>query len=114
MNAIIETRNEKPRCAYDWTPKGVAEDTYKPTQEDFKVLEDVDNIFGTDCTFGSTTTLVLPQTCPHVCPLILTKPFGVLGEARNQKEEEAGYHACQCAFNNKNPSPSFECLALLK
>ena len=107
--------NKTQACyACNWTPKSVAEDTHKATQENFKVLKDVDNIFGTYSAFGSTTTLILPQTCFHICPLILTKPLGIFGEARNQKEEKAGYHACQRAFEDKDPSPSFRCLALLE
>lgn len=104
----------EPCYACSWTPKGVAGNTHKAAQENFKVLKDVGNIFGTDCTFGSTMTLILSQTCFHICPLILTKPLGIFGEARNQKEEKAGYHARQCAFKDKDPSPSFGCLALLE
>lgn len=79
-------------------------EVHEPAEDEFIVLEAVQNIFERDFPLTRGLTLVILETGFDKCCFCWSKPFRFLGEVGDDEVEGEGHDAGEEAFENEDPS----------
>ncbi len=79
---------------------------HEASDEDFVVLEDVEDVGESDLALNGGAALVLLQAGFDVRALVFAEPGGVFGEIGDEEEEEDGDDAGESALEDEDPAPA--------